>query len=108
MPYTQVNAFASSELARDLTVSLNINNLFDKVGLTEAEQGSVPANGIITARTINGRTASVGLRYQFYAAAALHFKATAVAFFYTCEISARYRNLCSASTPESSLLIACT
>lgn len=63
--YTQVNAFASYELARDLTVSLNINNLFDKVGLTEAEQGSVPANGIITARTINGRTASVGLRYQF-------------------------------------------
>lgn len=63
--YTQVNAFASYELAKDLTLSLNINNLFDTIGITEAEQGSVPANGIITARTINGRTASVGLRYQF-------------------------------------------
>ncbi|MEE2023817.1 TonB-dependent siderophore receptor [Alkalimonas mucilaginosa] len=63
--YTQVNAFASYDLATNLTLSLNINNLFDTIGITEAEQGSVPANGIITARTINGRTASLGLRYQF-------------------------------------------
>ncbi|MDP5205992.1 TonB-dependent receptor, partial [Alishewanella sp. SMS9] len=53
------------ELAQNLTLSLNVNNLFDTVGITEAEQGSVPANGIITARTINGRTASLGIRYQF-------------------------------------------
>jgi outer membrane receptor protein involved in Fe transport len=63
--YAQVNAFASYELAENLQLSFNINNLFDEVGLTEAEEGSVPANGIIRARTINGRTASVGLRYQF-------------------------------------------
>ncbi|MCC5827357.1 TonB-dependent receptor [Alkalimonas sp.] len=63
--YTQVNAFASYELATNLTLSLNVNNLFDTIGITEAEQGSVPANGIITARSINGRTASLGLRYQF-------------------------------------------
>ncbi|MDP4535330.1 TonB-dependent receptor [Alkalimonas collagenimarina] len=63
--YTQVNAFASYDLATNLTLSLNVNNLFDTIGITEAEQGSVPANGIITARTINGRTASLGLRYQF-------------------------------------------
>jgi outer membrane receptor protein involved in Fe transport len=63
--YAQVNAFASYNLAQNLDLSLNINNLFDKVGLTEAEEGSVPANGIIRARTINGRTASLGLRYQF-------------------------------------------
>ncbi|MDX1536487.1 TonB-dependent receptor domain-containing protein [Arsukibacterium sp.] len=63
--YTQLNAFANYELAENLTLSLNINNLFDTIGITEAEQGSIPENGIITARTINGRTASVGLRYQF-------------------------------------------
>ncbi|MCB5228071.1 TonB-dependent receptor [Alishewanella sp. 16-MA] len=63
--YTQFNAFANYELAQNLTLSLNVNNLFDTVGITEAEQGSVPANGIITARTINGRTASLGIRYQF-------------------------------------------
>ncbi len=63
--YTQINAFANYELAENLTLSLNVNNLFDTIGITEAEQGSVPDNGIITARTINGRTASLGLRYQF-------------------------------------------
>ena len=63
--YTQLNAFANYELAENLTLSLNVNNLFDTIGITEAEQGSIPENGIITARTINGRTASVGLRYQF-------------------------------------------
>ncbi len=63
--YAQVNAFASYNLAQNLDLSVNINNLFDKVGLTEAEEGSVPANGIIRARTINGRTASLGLKYQF-------------------------------------------
>lgn len=63
--YTQVNAFASYDLAENLTLSLNINNLFDEVGITEAEEGSVPANGIIRARAINGRTASLSLRYQF-------------------------------------------
>ncbi|PKM18447.1 MAG: TonB-dependent receptor [Gammaproteobacteria bacterium HGW-Gammaproteobacteria-15] len=63
--YTQVNAFASYNLAENLTVSLNINNLFDEIGLTEAEEGSVPENGIIRARTINGRNTSLGLAYRF-------------------------------------------
>lgn len=63
--YAQVNVFTSYDLAENLQLSVNINNLFDEVGITEAEEGSVPANGIIRARTINGRTASVGLRYQF-------------------------------------------
>jgi hypothetical protein len=39
--------------------------LFDTVGLTEAEEGSVPANDIIRARSINGRTTSFTLNYQF-------------------------------------------
>ena len=63
--YTQVNAFASYTLAENLTLSLSINNLFDEIGLTEAEEGSVPDNGIIRARTINGRNASLGLAYRF-------------------------------------------
>ena len=63
--YAQLNAFVSYDLAENLQLSLNINNLFDEVGLTEAEEGSIPANGIIRARAINGRTASLGLRYQF-------------------------------------------
>ncbi len=63
--YTTVNAFASYMLSENLSVSLNVNNLFDTVGVTEAEEGSVPTNGIIRARTINGRTSSLTLRYDF-------------------------------------------
>jgi len=63
--YTAVNAFASYMLSDNLSVSLNVNNIFDTVGITESEEGSVPANGIIRARTINGRTSSLTLRYDF-------------------------------------------
>lgn len=63
--YTQVNAFGSYILSEDFTVSINVNNLFNTVGITEAEQGTVPDNNIITARSINGRSTSVTLRYDF-------------------------------------------
>ncbi|WP_406665381.1 TonB-dependent receptor domain-containing protein [Gallaecimonas sp. GXIMD1310] len=63
--YTQVNGFATYYLSDQLSVSLNVNNLFNAVGLTEAEEGSVPANGIIRARAINGRTTSMTLAYRF-------------------------------------------
>ncbi|MFC3032679.1 TonB-dependent receptor domain-containing protein [Pseudoalteromonas fenneropenaei] len=63
--YTQVNGFISYDLSSALNLSLNVNNLFDTVGITEAEEGSIPDNGIIRARTINGRTTSVTLKYVF-------------------------------------------
>lgn len=63
--YNQVNAFATYNLTQALSVSLNVNNLFDATGITEAEEGSIPDNNIIRARTINGRTTSATLRYEF-------------------------------------------
>lgn len=63
--YTQVNLFANYDLSENLSVSLNINNAFDAEGITEAEEGSLPGNGIIRARTLTGRTTSMTLRYQF-------------------------------------------
>ncbi|GLX78697.1 TonB-dependent receptor [Thalassotalea insulae] len=63
--YTQVNAFASYMLSDNLSLAVNINNLFDTTGITEAEEGSIPDNNIIRARTINGRTSSLTLRYDF-------------------------------------------
>lgn len=63
--YTQVNAFAQYYLSDGFSVALNINNLFDVSGITEAEEGTVPVNDIIRARTINGRTSSVTLKYDF-------------------------------------------
>ncbi|OHU86282.1 MULTISPECIES: TonB-dependent receptor domain-containing protein [Pseudoalteromonas] len=63
--YTQVNAFASYDVTQNLSISLNVNNLFNAVGITEAEEGSIPSNNIIRARSINGRTTSFTLKYQF-------------------------------------------
>lgn len=63
--YTQVNAFASYLLSESLSVSISANNLFDTIGITEAEEGSVPDNDIIRARSINGRSTSLTLRYDF-------------------------------------------
>jgi len=63
--YTQANAFASYDLTESLSLSVSINNLFDTVGVTEAEEGSLPANGIIRGRSINGRTSSLQVKYEF-------------------------------------------
>ncbi|WP_206483896.1 TonB-dependent receptor [Thalassotalea sp. G2M2-11] len=63
--YTQVNAFAQYYLSDSLSVALNVNNLFDTTGITEAEEGNIPVSDIIRARTINGRTSSITLKYEF-------------------------------------------
>jgi len=63
--YTQVNAFAQYYLSESFSIALNINNLFDTTGITEAEEGTIPDNDIIRARTINGRTSSITLKYDF-------------------------------------------
>jgi len=59
--YTVVNLFASYEVARNLTLSLGVNNLFNVVGYTEAEG----QNALYVARSINGRSAKATLKYSF-------------------------------------------
>lgn len=65
--YAQVNAFAEYKVSEALRLSVNANNLFDKVGITEAEEGSITAGVVnaIRARSINGRTVTATLRYAF-------------------------------------------
>ncbi|GAB4573456.1 MAG: TonB-dependent receptor [Rhodothalassiaceae bacterium] len=65
--YAQINLFALYEITDGLVASLNINNLTDTLGVTEAEEGSIAPNSdtVIRARAINGRTVSVSLRYSF-------------------------------------------
>lgn len=63
--YTQVNLFANYVINDQWSVNFNMNNAFDAIGLTEAEEGSVPSNGIIRARSINARTTSLTVKYQF-------------------------------------------
>lgn len=65
--YVIVNPFASYDVTEDLALTLNVNNLFDEFAVTESEEGSIVPNttNIVRARTLNGRTASVSLRYRF-------------------------------------------
>ncbi len=63
--YAQVNAFAYVEVVEGLRLSVNANNLFDVIGLTESEEGSIPANGVIRARSIAGRSITASLKYSF-------------------------------------------
>lgn len=63
--YTQVNAFVAVQPVADLILSINANNLLDVKGFTEAEERTIPANGIVRARSINGRTVSASARLSF-------------------------------------------
>jgi outer membrane receptor protein involved in Fe transport len=63
--FTAVNAFVNVRPFDGITFSLNANNLFDTKGFTEAEEGSIPAGGIVRARSINGRTLSASVRFEF-------------------------------------------
>jgi outer membrane receptor protein involved in Fe transport len=63
--FTQINAFVTVRPIRNLSLSLNANNLFNAEGFTEAEEGNIPANGIVRARSITGRTVSASVRFEF-------------------------------------------
>jgi outer membrane receptor protein involved in Fe transport len=65
--YTQVNLFADYAITEGLVLSVNVNNLFNVKGLTEAEEGSITegTTNIIRARSINGRTSTATLKYTF-------------------------------------------
>lgn len=63
--YTTVNAFAQFRPTDSVQLSLAANNVFDVLGLAEVTQASLPASGIVTARTINGRNITATLRFAF-------------------------------------------
>ena len=65
---TQVNGFAQWRCTDRLLFSLDADKLFDVRGVTEAEDGAIPANGIVRARSINGRTTSLTLRVTLVSA----------------------------------------
>ncbi|MFM7348481.1 MAG: TonB-dependent receptor domain-containing protein, partial [Erythrobacter sp.] len=63
--YAQVNAFVSVRPIKRVEIGLNATNLFNATGFTEAEEGSIPANGIVRARSIAGRTLLASVRFDF-------------------------------------------
>lgn len=63
--FAQVNAFAEVRPLKRVAVGVNANNLFDTNGFTEAEEAAIPGNGIVRARSINGRTVAAFVRLEF-------------------------------------------
>jgi outer membrane receptor protein involved in Fe transport len=63
--YTVVNAFVQFRPTDKLQLMLNANNLFDTLGIAEVTQASIPASGMVLARSITGRTISGSIRFAF-------------------------------------------
>lgn len=63
--FAQVNAFVAFRPIDRIEVGLNAQNLFNATGFTEAEEGSIPGNGIVRARSIAGRTVLASVRFDF-------------------------------------------
>lgn len=65
--YLMTNAFVTLGITEGLSLSLNGNNLFNAIGITESEEGSITENQVnyIRARSILGRSVSATLRYNF-------------------------------------------
>jgi outer membrane receptor protein involved in Fe transport len=64
--YVVVNPYASYQLSDKLSLSLSVNNVFDKLAYTEAEpQGNLTNNPLYIARALNGRTTKATLKYSF-------------------------------------------
>jgi outer membrane receptor protein involved in Fe transport len=62
--YTEVNFFANYYIRPTILLSFNMNNVFNTIGLTEID--NLPnAQGVATARSINGRTAKIGVKFTF-------------------------------------------
>lgn len=63
--YMLVNPYLSYQFTKNLGASINGNNIFDAIGVTEAEEGSIPANGIVRGRPLPGRSLSMSIKFDF-------------------------------------------
>ena len=63
--YMLVNPYLSYQFTKNLGASINGNNIFDAIGVTEAEEGSIPANGIVRGRPLSGRSLSMSIKFDF-------------------------------------------
>ena len=66
--YAYVNLFSEVKLTKALSLWLNVNNLFDAVGITEVEgngDGAFNGDRLARARSISGRSSTVSLQFNF-------------------------------------------
>ncbi len=62
-----VNGFVNVGITKNLNANLSANNLFDTLGITESEEGSIVEGqtNFLRARALPGRSISLGLQYRF-------------------------------------------
>lgn len=63
--YTTVGAFVQYSPVDKLVLSVNASNIFNTLAITETLGDAIPANNIIMARTLYGRTVSASARVFF-------------------------------------------
>ncbi len=64
--YMVVNPYLSYQFTKNLGASINGNNIFDAIGVTEGRRrGSIPTNGIVRGRPLPGRSLSMSLKFDF-------------------------------------------
>ncbi len=62
-----VNSFINIGITENLNANIAANNIFDSLGITESEEGSITEGQVnyVRARPVPGRSISVGLNYSF-------------------------------------------
>ena len=62
-----VNGFLNVGITKNLNANLSANNIFDTLGITESEEGSIVEGqtNYLRARALPGRSVSLGLQYRF-------------------------------------------
>lgn len=65
--YAFFNLFADASISKGLSVSLQVNNLTNAIGITEVEEGAItgPTPNVLRGRSILGRSITAGVRYEF-------------------------------------------
>jgi outer membrane receptor protein involved in Fe transport len=65
--FTILNSFINYEITDNLTMNLSANNLFDSLGITESEEGSITEGqtNYLRVRPVPGRSISMGVNYTF-------------------------------------------
>ena len=62
-----VNSFINFEVTNNLSANPSANNIFDSLGITESEEGSITEGQVnyLRVRPVPGRSISMGVAYKF-------------------------------------------
>ncbi|MGO4913289.1 TonB-dependent receptor domain-containing protein [Leeuwenhoekiella sp. W20_SRS_FM14] len=65
--FVLVNSFVKVGITESLSANISANNIFDSLGITEAEEGSIieGQTNFVRARALSGRSLSLSLNYSF-------------------------------------------